>query len=101
MSEFTLEQLLAERKRRKRVAAVAKWQRANPVKRKAASDAYYAANRGKVRAQVAAYRRAHPEVDVVRDLKQKNGITDPPEELVEAIVTIRRLKRLIKEKQDA
>lgn len=41
-----------------------------------------------------------PEAVVRNDLKQNNGITDPPPELVELIVTNRRLKRLLKEKRD-
>lgn len=88
-----------------RVKAIAAASRAkNKVKKRARAAAYKAANLEKVRQQKRAaakrYADAHPERRVAAELKRDNGIADPPEELVELIVTSRRLKRLLKEKQD-
>ncbi len=73
---------------------------ANPEKLKAIGAEYYRANKERLRPAMAAYAAAHPESVARRHLKHYNGIADPPQELVELIVTNRRLKRLLKEKQD-
>ena len=74
------------------------WREANPGKSTKRSKAWRAANPERAKEKGAAYKAAHPEADVVSALKRHSNITDPPPELVAAIVSLRKLKRAIKER---
>jgi hypothetical protein len=99
-----------ERKERHR-AQVKAWREANPEKVKASSKAWSEANREKTaldkkvwnkanREKTAldkkVWNKANPKTVILSKLKEQ-GITDPPEELIELMVARRELKRNFKE----
>lgn len=69
-----------------------------PENHRAANAAYRAKNLEKIKAADAAYRAANPETKVRSHLRLEHRITDPPPELVELIVTLRKLKRALRGK---
>ena len=79
------------------------YEKANPENRARRRKAWREANREKERNYAKAWREANPEKSafqyVNKYLKNIHNVKNPPEELVAAIVEMRKIKRELKEQQ--
>jgi len=90
-----------EANREKKREANRNWSEANQEKLRDANRRYREANREKVREVYRRYREANPEkvasTHAACYIKRTTGLTEVPEELVNAVVELRAFKREIKQ----